>query len=186
VTSSADWNSLLGDLAWLATRLIDRAYVQSGDEDERTHLTLARIVMNIVGQERWRRSPGQAASSVIYAAIQRLPKEMSGRSPKSPLGSIGNALWKGHPERTVAEIMYGYRDGDVPDRYSEDGSRVTIRTYDEDYLPTALAVAGASNAGKRSQGRITEVIREDLANALFQLVSRNPDIFTWRCCRRAS
>lgn len=153
------------DLAWAAARPLTKAYLQADGDDAANHPTLARVIRNIVGDERWQARPNLSLIDTLRDAIQQIPETMTGRAQKK---QFGKSWWKGSPERRMAEIMYGYRNSEVPARFL-DGA-LAPKCYDKDFLPAALALTGQkpNKSGARS---VTRVIREDIAVALLEMES---------------
>jgi hypothetical protein len=161
---------LLRTLVWVADRQPRACYQQAGDQYQRKHPVLAQIVKTIKGEDAWRDSPSVALIDVLRGAINELPEEMSGRYPRNDFEAKRepNPGWKGSPERRMAEIMYGFRDDEVSPRFRLDGSEAP-KTYDGDYLLAALRLAHAEYWSARNKGRITRIIREDLADVLLAM-----------------
>lgn len=165
MATTEEFDHLVEDLRQAAARPMSQLYKQPGDWDEQQqHPTLARVVRHIAGEPEWHRSPNQALILVMRKAISQLPEEMSGRPPRGDKGGNRN-FWRGAPEMHMAEVMYGYRDDELPARFNKDGDRAHP-TYTKDRLPYAMTFAG--NAKTKSMTRITRVICEDLADILFQ------------------
>lgn len=173
LTGRETFAALCKELSDLAERTLGNAFKQAGDQDEREKLPiLADLIKGIVGDDRWRRSPSQAVSDIILEAIGGMPEKVTGRAPGSPREATGTNAGVGKPERKVAELLYGWAD-ELPVRYLEDGTEAG-RTYKDNFLPAALELAGLEFASKRTQGRLTAVVREDLAYALLDLYEHRP------------
>ncbi|MFJ3896848.1 AAA family ATPase [Streptomyces sp. NPDC090083] len=152
------------ELQKVADRLLRNAFKQAGDADERENFpTLAHTARALVGEERWRRSPNQAVIDVVHLAIIKLPVNLSDRSPEQ---TVGKNKWQGKPERHVAEIVYGYRDDEVPTRFDDSGAELP-RSYDNSYLPAALSLLKIPKGS--TWRRIFMVIKQDLAAELLRL-----------------
>jgi len=163
----ADQAALENDLKWVAMQRLRNVFNQVGDEDERRHPTLARVVKALKSESQWRNDYNKALREVIREAIRRLPLKMSGRYPTDLPDKTRHTQWAGSPEQEVAEIMYGYRNTEVDFRY-QDGVEMPI-SYAKDYLPAAFRKAHVEHASERNKGRITEVIRQDLAAVLLDM-----------------
>lgn len=139
---TSDRQMLRNDLRRVAERCPRNYYKQAGDEDEQRHPTLARIIQKVMGADSWRASSNQALIDTLRQAIDKLPDEMTGRQPGTEPGAVGNASWRGQPESYFAEILYGFRDAEIRQRFEERGLHVTQPTYDEHYHSTVLELAG--------------------------------------------
>ncbi|MFI0411814.1 hypothetical protein [Actinomadura sp. 3N508] len=175
---AGDRSELRSDLAWAASRLLRNCYRQAEDNDELKHPTLARVIQKVMGADSWRASSNQALIDALRQAIDKLPEEMTGRGPESEPGTVGNSSWRGQPERHFAEILYGFRDGEIRQRFEKRGLHVTQPTYDEHYHSTVLELAGFDpNSDDSTAKRMLRVIREDLADELLKMeqkASRQP------------
>jgi hypothetical protein len=151
-------------------------FKQPGDQDERDHPVLARVVKAVEGETEWRRSPNQAFLRVLRQAIDALDEEMSGRPTRGELTAEARSKegpwhytgkWKGSPARRIALILYGELDDDpeIETRLDHEGRRLPF-TYNDDYLPAAHRLANVAGRSIRVKQRPIKVIREDLGEAL--------------------
>lgn len=178
-----DHADLEKDLVAAAQAPARNFFKQPGDDDERNHPVLARVVKAVEGDRAWRRSPNQAFLRVLRQAIDALDGEMSGRPPLSELKAKGlskegpwhyTGKWKGCPAKRIALILYGELDGDPeiqPQLDHHDGNRPSL-TYNDDYVPAAHRLANVADLKNRTKERPIKVIREDLTAILLNLEQR--------------
>ncbi|WP_433578553.1 hypothetical protein [Nocardia brasiliensis] len=172
-----DREALRTSLKKIAQKGLRNVFKQLGDEHEREHEVLVRIVKSVAGEERWRRGPNQAVIDVVYAAIGTLSVE-----PPDPGALTAEALRVGADpkpasEIELAEILFGFADIDVAEwRGHRPGTQEYRGTfsYGKDYLPFAFERSGTTHKkGEREADRFTSAIRGSLAEALLDLES-NP------------
>lgn len=170
MSSEERWADLVEDLEWVGTdRLVRRAYLQAQDADQRAHSTLAEVVINIVGDAEWRARPNRSLTETILAAISKLPEKLEqpeptekGNRERIPIPSVGR------PERHLAEVLYGYADGEVATRLGISQGHFKYSQYVE----VAKYLAGIETYSEGTIKRLTRAIRQDLADVLLEMERR--------------
>ncbi|MFF0527800.1 hypothetical protein ACFYT3_05370 [Nocardia amikacinitolerans] len=174
-----DFEALRTSLNKIAQKGLRNVFKQVGDEHEREHEVLVRIVKNVAGEERWQRGPNQAMIDVIYAAIGTLSDEPPDPKAVTAEASRADAYPKPASEIELAEILFGFADTDVAEWLGYrpgDPEYRQVFSYGKDYLPFAFERSGTIHAkGGRSAERFISAVRESLAKALLK-VENNPKI----------
>jgi hypothetical protein len=147
---------LCRDLAEVTDARLPNSYKQAGDAFERNHLMLAGVVRAIMGDDAWWHSPYQALHDVIRDAIAELPETFGG----------DRASYKNSPERYIAEILFGFRNDEIPSRYI-DGALAEL-SYSKDYLPYAVKASGVG-LPLDTRRNMTNRVRRDLAHILLDM-----------------
>ncbi|BCK57870.1 hypothetical protein NWFMUON74_56420 [Nocardia wallacei] len=150
---------------------VDRAFTVAGGVDERSkYRTLAAVIKEIVGEERWKSQSHPAFRDTLRQAIDEfVPEYFTGREAEDSLDIGRSNLWKGKQERLCAAILYGFNDSEVLKLQGISENTDKVLTFRNDYRPAVLQIAGLEAVAESSEIRMMRVIRDDIARALLKL-----------------